>query len=80
MALTSEFSERLLVSASRLYRGGEITSAWLRQRFGVSSATAKRYLHHLEIGLPVHVELRPTPGKPQKVPRLVLQDRQEQPC
>lgn len=46
--------------AKRLYEGGVITTALIRQEFGVSAATAKRYMVRLEARLPVIVELAPT--------------------
>lgn len=46
-------AERLIRAAWRLYHGGTVTSAWLRKRFGVSKATAKRDLLVLERAVPV---------------------------
>lgn len=41
------------VIASRLLDGGVITVPWVRERFGVSQATAKRYVSRVEICMPV---------------------------
>lgn len=47
-------AERLVRAAWRLYHGGEVTSAWMRKRFGVSEATSKRDLRLLFAVLPVN--------------------------
>lgn len=48
---------RLLQLAVRLGAGRPVTSAYIRDRYGVSSATAKRDLVRLECAIPVTVEL-----------------------
>jgi hypothetical protein len=45
--------------AKRLYNGGVVTTAFIREEFGVSPATAKRYMVRLECALPVLVEKIP---------------------
>lgn len=62
---------RLLRLALHLGAGKPVTTALIRERFGVSKATAKRDLDRLECLLPVTVE--EVTGKtpyPQKVLRL----------
>ena len=46
-------AERILRAAWHLFHGGIVTSAWLRDSFGVSKATAKRDLLLLKAALPV---------------------------
>jgi predicted DNA-binding transcriptional regulator YafY len=46
-------AERVVRAAWHLFHGGIVTSAWLRESFGVSSATAKRDLLLLKVALPV---------------------------
>ncbi len=48
--------ERMVRLAWRVYHGGDVTTAWIRKRFGVSRATAKRDLALLAKVLPVAVE------------------------
>lgn len=45
--------ERMLRLAAALSAGDKVTSAYIRDRFGVSKATAKRDLYLLESVLPV---------------------------
>lgn len=47
-----------IVLSSHLERGGEVTTALIRKKFGVSKATAKRYMHRLESALPVLASVR----------------------
>jgi len=47
---------RLLQLALRLGTGQAVTSGYIRERYGVSPATAKRDLVRLECALPVIVE------------------------
>lgn len=42
--------------AQRLFTGGLVTTHYIREEFGVSVATAKRYMTRLECSLPVLVE------------------------
>lgn len=49
-------SLRLVRSAWRIFHGGEVTSAWIRERFGVGKATACRDMHKLLAALPVKPE------------------------
>lgn len=44
---------RALICARRLYEGGEITTRWIRKRFGVSESTARRDLRFIRLYLPV---------------------------
>ncbi len=37
-------------------RGRPVNTRWLRTRFGVSKATAQRYMHAIEAELPVRAE------------------------
>lgn len=53
----SEHNEILLQTAALLFNGKEITSEFLRTRFGCSKATAKRYLIIFECNLPVKVNV-----------------------
>jgi hypothetical protein len=46
-------AERIVRCAWRLFHGGEVTSIYIRERFGVSKATAKRDMQLLELVLPV---------------------------
>lgn len=46
---------RLLKLAERLFTGGAVSSAYIREHFGVSRATAQRDLIVLEASLPVCV-------------------------
>lgn len=48
-----ERMHRMVRLAWRIYHGGEVTTAWIRKRFGVSKATAKRDLAMLAKVLPV---------------------------
>lgn len=45
----------LLTLAGYLFAGGEVTTRYIKERFRVSRATAKRYLVCLEASLPVEV-------------------------
>lgn len=67
---------RLLRCAWRIYHGGEVTSAWIRKRFGVSLATSKRDMSMLARVLPVRMEplvARRGVQKRISVPRTVVQ-------
>lgn len=48
--------ERGIVCAGRLAAGKPITTAWLRQRFNLSKAQAKRDMDKIECALPVKCE------------------------
>lgn len=62
---------RLLRLALHLGRGGEVTTAYIQARYGVSHSTAKRDLLQLECALPVTVTEVKMPGPhAQKVLRL----------
>lgn len=50
---STDSSTRLLKLAERLFTGGEVSHAFVVQRYGVSFATAKRDLVKLEQALPV---------------------------
>lgn len=50
---SSDGYEVMLRAGMHLSAGGEISSKWLRDKFGVSFATAKRYMHRIEIAAPV---------------------------
>lgn len=52
---TEDMVQVILALAIKLFEGGVVTSKFIRERFGVSSATAKRYMLRLERGLPVRV-------------------------
>ena len=52
---TEDMVQVILALAIKLFEGGAVTSKFIRDRFGVSSATAKRYMLRLERGLPVRV-------------------------
>jgi hypothetical protein len=41
---------------ARLYQGGDLTATYIRDQYGVSKATAHRYLLRIEASLPVHTE------------------------
>lgn len=70
----SELAQRLIELTYRLCTGGEITAAYVREKYGVSRATASRCLVHLERAhIPVQVELQPrisNDPRPRKVLRL----------
>lgn len=64
-----------LALARRLYSGEAITTAIIRTEYGVSAATAKRYMNRIAAHLPVVVEIVPTEagggkGQPRKQIRL----------
>ncbi len=46
-------AERFVRYAWRIYCGGEVTTAWMRERFGLSKMTAKRDMDLLVKALPV---------------------------
>jgi len=52
---TEDLGQVMLLLALRLFQGHPVTSKYIRERFGVSVATAKRYMVRLEQGLPVRV-------------------------
>jgi hypothetical protein len=65
-------ADHMLAAARHLYEGGEITSHWLREKLGVSRATAKRYLSRIEFGLPVTVAEQPVgPEGHERVGRVI---------
>ena len=55
-------AERVVKLTQRLYAGQRVTSALIRQTYGVSWATAKRDLAVLKECLPVRVRVRPGKG------------------
>jgi DNA-binding GntR family transcriptional regulator len=48
-----DFGDALIKTTLHLCMGGSVSTAWIRGRFGVSKATAKRYLIRIEASLPV---------------------------
>jgi predicted DNA-binding transcriptional regulator YafY len=50
-------SIRLLRIARRMFEGGIISTQWVRQEYGVSSATAKRDLQLVGMYLPVEISV-----------------------
>lgn len=69
----SELGQCLIELTYFLCRGGAITTAYIREKYGVSRATASRYVNHLERVLPLHVELQPritNDPRPRKVLRM----------
>lgn len=49
----ADHHERIARAAWHLAAGGRVTTRWLRERFGVCRATAKRDMHILEQSLPL---------------------------
>lgn len=43
----------LLKIAFHLCNGGQVSTQWIRDTYGVSKATAKRYMVRIEVSLPV---------------------------
>lgn len=43
----------LMLSAIRLSQGKTVSTAWLRQTYGLPKASAVRYMDHLEACLPL---------------------------
>jgi hypothetical protein len=69
-------AERLIRAAWRIFHGGAVTTSWIRMRFGVSKATAKRDVARLLRVLPVDVGPVPRPRGVLRViarPRLVVE-------
>lgn len=52
---TEDMVQVILALAQRLFHGHAVTTRYIRERHGVSLATAKRYMLRLERGLPVRV-------------------------
>jgi predicted HTH transcriptional regulator len=50
---STPIAERMVRYAWRIYCGGEVTTAWMRERFGLSKMTAKRDMDLLLKALPV---------------------------
>lgn len=66
-------TEIYLHLALRLFQGQEVTSRYIRDRWGVSRTTAQRYITRLEAALPVVTEEMwvwgPTPSLRLTMPR-----------
>jgi hypothetical protein len=67
MGSTPQIAERMLRYAWRLYAGGEITTVWMRQRFGISKNQAHRDMQALFIALPVAANGPTIRGKERRV-------------
>ena len=46
-------AERMARTTWRIYLGGEVTMAWMRKRFGISTMTASRDMNAIVKALPV---------------------------
>lgn len=51
----TDLSMCLIQLTLHLARGGSVTSFYIRERYGVSVSTAKRYVAHLERAIPLEV-------------------------